>query len=54
MSFIKRYSNQIAGVYSCFDRVVINGTFPGFCYAEGMTAGTSITGTLFLFSKFII
>lgn len=37
MSLIKRYSNQIAGVYSCFDRVVINGTLPGFCYAEGMT-----------------
>jgi len=25
MSLVKRYSNQIAGVYSCFDRVVING-----------------------------
>jgi len=37
MSFVKRYSNQIAGVYSCFDRVVINGTLPGFCYAEEMT-----------------
>ena len=37
MSFLKRYSKQIAGVYSCFDRVVINGTLPGFCYAKGMT-----------------
>ncbi|MCP3887656.1 MAG: hypothetical protein GY702_02125 [Desulfobulbaceae bacterium] len=37
MSFVKRYLKQIAGVSSCFDRVVINGTLPGFCYAEGMT-----------------
>ncbi len=31
MSFVKRYTKQIAGFYSCFDRVVINGTLPGFC-----------------------
>ena len=38
MSLLKRYAKQINGVYSCFDRVVINGTLPGFCYAEGMTS----------------
>jgi len=38
MSLLKRYANQINGVYSCFDRVVINGTLPGFCYAGGMTS----------------
>jgi hypothetical protein len=32
----ERYAEQIAGVISCFDRIVIMGTLPGVCYAEGM------------------
>jgi len=32
-----RYANKIAGTFSCFDRVIIQGTLPGLCYAEGMT-----------------
>jgi hypothetical protein len=32
----ERYSDQICGVLSCFDRIVITGTIPGVCYAEGM------------------
>jgi len=31
-----RYAAQIAGVVSCYDRIVIMGTLPGVCYAEGM------------------
>ncbi len=31
-----RYAAQIAGVVSCYDRLVITGTLPGVCYAEGM------------------
>ncbi len=31
-----RYAAQIAGVISCYDRIVITGTLPGVCYAEGM------------------
>jgi hypothetical protein len=31
-----RYAEQIAGVISCYDRIVIMGTLPGVCYAEGM------------------
>ncbi len=31
-----RYAAQIAGVVSCYDRIVITGTLPGVCYAEGM------------------
>ncbi len=31
-----RYAAQIAGVISCYDRIVITGTLPGACYAEGM------------------
>jgi hypothetical protein len=37
MLMTERYKDKIAGVLSCYDRVVIQGTLPGFCYAEGMT-----------------
>jgi hypothetical protein len=33
----ERLKDQIAGVLSCWDRVLIFGTLPGICYAEGMT-----------------
>lgn len=31
------YKNKINGELSCFDRFIITGTFPGFCFAKGMT-----------------
>lgn len=34
----ERHAPQIAGVLSCYDRVMVQGTLPVFCYAEGMTA----------------
>jgi hypothetical protein len=36
-SLTDRYDDRIAGVLSCYDRVVITGTLPGVCYADGMT-----------------
>jgi len=33
----ERYRDQIAGVLSCYDRIIIQGTVPGWCYASGMT-----------------
>jgi hypothetical protein len=36
-SLTERYGARIAGVLSCYDRVVITGTVPVICYAEGMT-----------------
>lgn len=33
----ERYRRQIAGVLSCYDRIIIQGTVPGWCYAQGMT-----------------
>jgi hypothetical protein len=36
-SLAERYDDRIAGVLSCYDRVVITGTLPGVCYADGMT-----------------
>jgi len=37
-ALIERYESQIRGVLSCYDRVIIQGTLPGVCYAEGMSA----------------
>ena len=34
----ERHHHQIAGVISCYDRILIQGTLPGLCYAEGMTS----------------
>lgn len=36
-SIIERYASQIRGVISCYDRIVTQGTLPGFCYPEGMS-----------------
>ena len=36
-SLVERYDDRIAGVLSCYDRIVITGTLPGICYADGMT-----------------
>src|SRR5271165_1135259 len=33
----KRHKDQIVGVLSCYDRILIQGTVPGWCYARGMT-----------------
>jgi hypothetical protein len=35
--FIERHASKIQGVLSCMDRIVLNGTIPGICYADGMT-----------------
>jgi hypothetical protein len=34
----ERYDERIAGILSCYDRIIISGTLPGICYAKGMTA----------------
>jgi hypothetical protein len=33
----ERYGERIAGMLSCYDRLVITGTLPTVCYADGMT-----------------
>jgi hypothetical protein len=30
---VERYDDRIAGVLSCYDRVVVTGTLPTVCYA---------------------
>ena len=34
--FVERHHDEIAGVLSCFDRVIITGTLPEIGYAEAM------------------
>src|SRR5213083_1036454 len=34
----ERHAQQISGMLSCYDRVIVQGTLPVFCYADGMTA----------------
>jgi len=35
-SLLERYASKLVGVLSCFDRIVITGTIPGWCHAGGM------------------
>jgi hypothetical protein len=37
MLLTERHAKQIAGVLSCYDRVIAQGTLPVLCYADGMT-----------------
>ena len=34
----QRYEDKIQNVLSCYDRVLIRGTLPHLCYAQGMTS----------------
>jgi hypothetical protein len=34
----EKYGNELDGVLSCYDRIVITGSLYPFCYAQGMTA----------------
>jgi hypothetical protein len=34
----ERYARQIAGVLSGYDRMIVQGTLPVFCYADGMVS----------------
>ena len=34
---LDRHADDILGVLSCYDRIIITGTLPRICYADGMT-----------------
>jgi len=36
--FLKRHADKIAGVLSCYDRIIITGTIPRICYDKGITS----------------
>jgi hypothetical protein len=44
-SLTERYEERIAGMLSCYDRLVITGTLPVVCYAAGMTGYLNAKGT---------
>jgi hypothetical protein len=43
-SLTERYDERIAGVLSCYDRLVITGTLLGICYADGMSRYLHVHG----------
>lgn len=49
----ERYSEKILGVLNCYDRMVLRGTLPHICYAEGMTSYLKARGIrIFDYPKF--
>src|SRR5260370_26930703 len=38
MLLTARYRDKTRGVISCYDRIIIQGTLPNLCYAQGMTS----------------
>ena len=49
----ERYAHRLAGVLSCYDRIVITGTLPGACFADGMTKLLRAKGIrIFDYTKF--
>jgi hypothetical protein len=50
---IERNDKDIVGVLSCYDRVIITGTLPGFGHSEGMTSYLRANGIrIFDYTKF--
>jgi hypothetical protein len=48
-----RYAKQIAGSFSCFDRIVVTGTIPGWCHSTGMSLYLNQNNiTIFDFPRF--
>lgn len=40
----ERYADRIAGVLTCYDRIVMTGTLPGACHGAGMTSFLNAKG----------
>lgn len=50
----KKYASMIEGVLSCYDRIVLKGTLPTVCYAQGMTNYLFKNNTMvFDYTKFV-
>jgi hypothetical protein len=49
----ERYGVHLAGVLSCYDRILITGTLPNVCYADGMTHLLYVKGVrIFDYTRF--
>lgn len=52
-SLLERYQKEIVGVLSCWDRVIVHGTLPGFGHSAGMTSYLKAHGIrIFDYTKF--
>ena len=47
-SLVVPYAAKLVGVLSCFDRILVQGTLPGLCYAEGMARFLSMRNIRFI------
>lgn len=48
-----KYKDKITGVISCYDRIIIQGNLPGWCFAEGMTKFLNVNNIrIFDYPKF--
>ena len=52
-SLLERHAKDILGIVSCWDRVVLHGTLPGFGHSAGMTSYLKTHGIrIFDYTKF--
>jgi hypothetical protein len=52
-SLLERHEKEIVGVLSCWDRVIVHGTLPGFGHSAGMTSYLKTNGIrIFDYAKF--
>jgi hypothetical protein len=52
-TLLKRHAKDILGIVSCWDRVIVHGTLPGFGYSAGMTSYLKAHGIrIFDYTKF--
>ena len=52
-SLVERHADDVLGVLSCWDRVIVHGTLPGFGYSAGMTSYLKAHGIrIFDYTKF--
>lgn len=55
LGFVEEHQSDIQGVLNCYDRVILTGTLPQWCYAEGMTTYLKAQGIkIFEYLKFVM
>lgn len=53
ISLLERHEKDILGIISCWDRVIVHGTLPGFGHSAGMTSYLRACGIrIFDYTKF--
>lgn len=53
ISLLDRHEKDILGIISCWDRVIVHGTLPGFGHSAGMTSYLKVHGIrIFDYARF--